>query len=150
MEFHIDSKKNTALLIVLSLVTLGSLVFVWYLPISLSVGRKIAVMIFSFGGYTVSCARCIYDYKTTVTIDHTGLKMFRRGTHYNLKWNQIRRIEYKGVKWCRLFDVLVFHTTLGKVYIEYNFANYREAWNVVKHFLSEYSPDSIVDRNVPD
>ena len=150
LEFHIDIKKNTILLIVLLLLTFGSPIFLWYEPVSYSVGRRIAAMILPFGYCVFQCVRCICDYKTTIIMNHTGFVMFRRGKHYNLEWNQIKRIEYNGVKWCRLFDILVIHTVQGKLYIEYTFSNYREAWNILTRFLSEYSPDSLVGKNMPN
>lgn len=152
MEFSVDFKKNTLVLTLLLLLVLETSICTCLLVSS----DAYPAVIGKYGlggalGYCVfQCIRCIYDYKTRVFVDATGFKMYRRGKHYEFKWYQIRRIEYRGVKWCRAFDVLVIHTTLQDMYVDSTFSDYRYAWKVIKHYLQENNPEAIIDNNLPD
>ena len=40
----------------------------------------------------------------------------------------IKRIEYSGVPWCRAFDTLLIHTSNETLYVEYTFNDYETIW----------------------
>lgn len=89
------------------------------------------------------------DYKTWIIIDEQGISMFRRGRKFSLRWEDIKRLEYSGVRWCRIFDVLLIHTSNETLYIEHTFNDYDTIWAMLQERLSRAVPSAIIDNNLP-
>lgn len=148
MRFGIDKTKHTIMILTSSFILICLCVLAFFF-VQKSMPKVIGVLLVVAVFWLFQIGRAIYDYKTFIELDDLGLRMFRRGKQYNLRWKDIKRIEYSGVARMPLFDVLVIHTSNEKLYVEYTFSDYRMVWQTIKSHLETHSPDSIIDRDVP-
>lgn len=74
--------------------------------------------------------------------------MFRRGRKYSLRFEDIKRIEYSGVPWCRAFDTLLIHTSNETLYVKYTFNDYETIWVLLLERFSRAVPTAIIDTNI--
>ena len=98
-------------------------------------------------GYMV--VNVIWDYKTWLVISKEGIKLHRRGKQSVISWEEIKRLEYSGVRWCKLFDVLLIHGRNEVVYIDYMFDQYGEIWNAIRQHLTQGKCSAIIDADIP-
>lgn len=147
MLFKISKVKNTILL-----VGAVGLFFVCYLLLKLLIPNEsldyLALLIVGICCLLV-VIRVIYDYKTWISIEEYGFSMYRRGRKYSLRWNEIKRIEYSGVRWCKAFDTLLIYTGNETLYVEYTFNDYETIWALLRDRYSQAVPTAIIDTNIP-
>ena len=148
MSFCISKRKNS-LLLVGALLCFFLICISMILLLSASMFETIVIAVISLICFVVGASRIIYDYKTTITISESGIVMFRRGKHYNVLWKDIKRIEYSGVKCCKIFDTLLIHTNHNVLYVEYTFEDYGKIWATIQQHLTQNVYSAIIDKDIP-
>lgn len=149
MTFRMNKKQNWAVLIVVICVGV------------LTVGNFLYQLSKEFSAHTaIACGNCfavsvwavcslILDFKAAITVDETGISMYRRRRQYDLDWKQIRRLEYSGKKWAPAFNTMVIHTSTGeKLYVDYTFKDYKKAWLCIAQHYQTYGEQPIIDKEI--
>ena len=93
--------------------------------------RSLAVAIIILAGELIFMRKAVLEYKAFINISDEGIVYHRGKEDANLTWNDIKRLERSGLPFGALGEMMVIHTTRGKIYIDYNFANYLDAWKLV-------------------
>ena len=100
-----------------------------------------------FIGYLVYLL--ILDFKAAITVDETGISMYRRRKQYDFSWKQIRRLEYSGKKWVPAFNTMFIHTSTGeKLFVDYTFKDYKKAWRCIAQHYQAYGEHAIIDKEI--
>lgn len=148
MYVRINVLKNTMLLLcaVLLMITCFFLTYLLAPNRAVSVALYLILLIC----FTRIIINIIWDYKTWLFLSKESLELQRRGKRTIVLWGEINRIEYSGVKRCRLFDVLIIHTNGDIIYLEYTFDKYREVWDAIRQELSQNMYSATIDENVPN
>lgn len=93
--------------------------------------------------------RIIQDYKAELHLNEKGITMYRRGKLYDVKWNEVKSISYRGIRSVQIFDDLIIHTEQGRLNVEYTFTDYKGAWNAIKWYAEKYSPYTVIEQDIP-
>lgn len=147
MNQYILNKKKffITLFCSIAIIVIGVLVSIIFIS---NTGRAIATSVFvAIGGgfytYKIFC-----EYNAYVIISDKGIVYHRGKEDANLTWNDIKRLERSGLPFGALGEMMVIHTTRGKIYIDYNFANYLDAWKLVISIGKEKNPNLLIDHDL--
>lgn len=111
-----------------------------------NVQRVIATSIFIVGGGAFYSYKIVREYDAYVNISEEGIAYHRREVNDNFAWHHIRRLERSGLPFGAFGEMMVIHTSRGKIYIDYNIENYLEAWKQVIELGKEKNPEIIIDK----
>ena len=110
--------------------------------------RSLAVAIIILAGELIFMRKAVLEYKAFINISDKGIVYHRGKEDANLTWNDIKRLERSGLPFGALGEMMVIHTTRGKIYIDYNFANYLDAWKLVISIGKEKNPNLLIDHDL--
>lgn len=145
-EFRICKKKNSIMIVSLIIMTLVFLFLAFFLIPQFE--RSLAVAIIILAGELIFMRKAVLEYKAFINISDEGIVYHRGKEDANLTWNDIKRLERSGLPFGALGEMMVIHTTRGKIYIDYNFANYLDAWKLVISIGKEKNPNLLIDHDL--
>lgn len=147
MRFKISALKNTMLLCsaLVAFAAIASLVAL--LPMREQLSYALYLILVLCCAFVVGCI--VWDYKTWMLISEKGIEMHRRGKQTVISWEEIKRLEYSGVRWCKLFDVLLIHGRNEVVYVDYTFEKYEEVWDTIQRYLAQGNYPATIDMDIP-
>lgn len=147
MRAKISTLKNTVLLLAAFTFLIIGTLLIELLPLSESLSDVSFVILLCCCAYMA--VYIIWDYKTWLVISAEGVEVRRRGKRTVALWGEIKRLEYSGVKWCKLFDVLLIHVHDEVIYVEYTFDKYEEIWSVIQQHLTQGKYPATIDADIP-
>ena len=147
MRVKISVLKNTMLLCstLVAFAAIASLVALF--PMREQLSYALYLILALCCAFLVGCI--VWDYKTWMLISEKGIEMHRRGKQTVISWEEIKRLEYSGVRWCKLFDVLLIHGRNEVVYVDYTFEKYEEVWDTIQRYLAQGNYPATIDADIP-
>lgn len=144
MTFHVSKKKNTILLITLSFLIVGVSVALFFCSSDELDLRASSILSMGYGLFLIY--QVIRDYQATITVDEQKISMFRRGKTSDLYWNEVRKIEFKGLKGLPFSDTIIIHSAREKLYVDYTFEAYKECWELLKSYAEKNKSIIILEK----
>ena len=97
----------------------------------------------------IELVRSLMDFKAFVEFDETGIRISRRRRWYDLRWDDVRRIELGKVKAAPIYKYLILHTSREKIILEYKFQNREEMWRQIIRYYQQNAKIPLVDDDIP-
>lgn len=146
MKFSANRTKVTAVIVFLIFIlVLGSIVpFIFMKQGSL----KYVLVGFLIVGFIRFIQLAIADYKMSVVVNDIGLESVRNETIIMVDWNNVYSLEYKGSKVIPISECMIIHTSKGNVYVDYNFQEYLEAWNIIARQSKINNSNILIDERI--
>lgn len=144
LEYKICKKKNTIMLVLITLITVSLIVLCFVILANFQ--RSIGVALFILAGELFVIYKTILEFKASIIITENGIVYHRGNINDNFAWHHIRRLERSGLPFGAFGEMMVIHTSRGKIYIDYNIENYLEAWKQVIELGKEKNPEIIIDK----